>query len=210
MRFNFLFFTSLLLTILTSHLCAQDSENVEPVGRIYNQWDNAYGISVADNFAYVAAGLSGLQIVDVSNPENPEEVGYYNTPGYALAVSAVENLAYVADYTNLGIYDCSEALAVPDDQYIHYPLSFILFPAYPNPFNSVTTIQFGLDKSAPTRLVVYDLHGQLVDVLLDSVMPAGRHSVMWDGSEKSAGVYLVRMKDEGGKMNDVQKIVLLK
>ena len=41
-------------------LFAQDDENVEQVGRIYNQWSSAIDVVVVGNLAYVAAGHSGL------------------------------------------------------------------------------------------------------------------------------------------------------
>ena len=53
-----------------SGLSAQDSENIEQIGRLYSFWDNTEAIDVQGNYAYAAAGLSGLQILDVSNPES--------------------------------------------------------------------------------------------------------------------------------------------
>ena len=48
-------------------------------------------------FAYVADNLSGLRVIDVSNPALPSEVGSIDTPGTARSVSVVGGLAYVAD-----------------------------------------------------------------------------------------------------------------
>jgi len=45
----------------------------------------------------VADGVSGLQIIDVSNPNAPELRGNYNTPGNAHGVAILGNLAFVAD-----------------------------------------------------------------------------------------------------------------
>jgi len=71
-----LFLTIICIIFTVSHeVNAQDHENVEQVGRIYNPWDAARDVVVVADLAYVAAGRSGLQIVDVSNPEHPEEVG---------------------------------------------------------------------------------------------------------------------------------------
>ncbi len=65
-----------ILLILSVVVQAQDHENVEQIGRIYNQWEAALDVVVVENLAYVVTGLSGLQIVYVSNPENPEIIGY--------------------------------------------------------------------------------------------------------------------------------------
>ncbi|MCP4345480.1 MAG: hypothetical protein GY795_08130, partial [Desulfobacterales bacterium] len=56
----------------------------------------AQGVAVVGNTAYVADG-SGLQIIDVSNPESPVIIGTANTPGGAQGVAVVGNTAYVAD-----------------------------------------------------------------------------------------------------------------
>ena len=49
-----------------------------------------------------------------------------------------------------------------------YPSSFILYPSFPNPFNSTVTIPFGLDKSAPTRVAIFDPLGRKVAELIPS------------------------------------------
>lgn len=58
--------------------------------------------------AYVAAGDSGLYIIDVSNALQPIESGFYQTPGKAHAVFVSGNYAYVADDTaGLRVLDVS-------------------------------------------------------------------------------------------------------
>jgi hypothetical protein len=54
-------------------------------------------IQVVGSLAYLAGLNSGLQIVDIQNPEHPTLRGNYDTPGQALAVQVLDNLAYVAD-----------------------------------------------------------------------------------------------------------------
>ena len=83
MRNAILLLTIICITLTVNiNLFARDHENVEQVGRIYNQWDAAYDVVVVGELAYVATGLSGLQIVDISDPENPEIIGYWDdNPG---------------------------------------------------------------------------------------------------------------------------------
>ena len=54
-------------------------------------------VFIKGNYAYVADGFSGLRIIDVSNPAQPGEVGFYVTPGYAWGVAVSGSYAYVAD-----------------------------------------------------------------------------------------------------------------
>ncbi|MFH0727363.1 MAG: hypothetical protein V2B19_13625 [Pseudomonadota bacterium] len=59
---------------------------------------NTFDVTVSGNYAYVTAGESGLQIIDVSNPTSPAIVGAVETPensGVNVAISG--NHVYVAD-----------------------------------------------------------------------------------------------------------------
>ncbi len=85
---------------------------------------------------------------------------------------------------------------------------FKLNAAYPNPFNPTTVIGYRLSVFGQTRLAVYDLLGREVAVLVDSVMPAGAHSVNFDASGLSSGVYLLRL-ESGGEVA-VVRVTLLK
>lgn len=69
-----------------------------------------YDIFVLGNYAYVACGNDGLQIVDISNPNSPYIVGTYDTPGNAYDVDVYVNntYAFVADWSGgLRIIDVS-------------------------------------------------------------------------------------------------------
>jgi hypothetical protein len=57
----------------------------------------ANNVDVSGNFAYVAAGSAGLQVVDVTDRRAPRIVGSLNTPGNANDVRVVGNRVYVAD-----------------------------------------------------------------------------------------------------------------
>lgn len=57
----------------------------------------ARAVAVAGNYAYVAAGVAGLQVVDVSNRAAPFVAGALDTPGEARDVAVAGGVAYVAD-----------------------------------------------------------------------------------------------------------------
>lgn len=57
-----------------------------------------YGVAVAGDYAYATERTMGsLYIFDVSDPYNPAEVGFYDVPGGAINVTAVDDYAFVAD-----------------------------------------------------------------------------------------------------------------
>ncbi len=62
------------------------------------------GIDVSGDFAYVANGQGGLQIIDVSEPESTYIVGEQLTPRSAQGVAIREGLAYVVLTSELGLY----------------------------------------------------------------------------------------------------------
>ena len=78
----------------------------------------------------------------------------------------------------------------------------------PNPFNPMTTIEFGLHEECEVTIRVYTLTGQLVDELVKSTMPAGYHSLTWDASSKPSGVYLYELR--AGNRQLTRKMLLLK
>ena len=71
--------TALLLGTLPA--AAQDAQGVSKVGSIYNHWKSALKVEVQGNYAYVTTGKTGLSVMDISNPAQPSEAGYYITPG---------------------------------------------------------------------------------------------------------------------------------
>jgi len=66
----------------------------------------ANGVALSGNTAFVADGVGGLQIIDVSDPENPNIIGSADTPGYARSVAISDDTAFVADgFEGLQIVD---------------------------------------------------------------------------------------------------------
>ncbi|MBN1187143.1 MAG: T9SS type A sorting domain-containing protein [Bacteroidales bacterium] len=73
-----------------------------------------------------------------------------------------------------------------------------LLENYPNPFSSATTISYSLEKLSPVCLTIYNLHGQKIQTLENSFKNAGKHSVVWDITDKNMmvppGIYICRLK----------------
>jgi len=90
------------------------------------------------------------------------------------------------------------------------PKGFALHQAYPNPFNPSTTIIF--DVPIESRYVVYlqlyDIKGQLVETLINEVLPAGSHSIQWSPQNLASGLYIVQLK--AGQKTFNQKITFIK
>jgi hypothetical protein len=74
--------------------------------------------------------------------------------------------------SGLYIYDLDYATGVGNDSRL--PFNAFLRPNYPNPFNSGTTIEYGLPEAGRVRIDIYDLLGRMVETLIDEEMQAGR------------------------------------
>lgn len=70
-----IFFILLIMSVIVQ---AQEHVNVEKVGQINLSWDDASDVFVQGDYAFVATGRTGLQIVDISDPEQLELVGSFN------------------------------------------------------------------------------------------------------------------------------------
>jgi len=88
------------------------------------------------------------------------------------------------------------------------PTEYALMSAYPNPFNPVTNITYGLPEHVNVQIVVYDLSGKQVETLINEFQTPGYYSVNWDADNLPSGVYLIRM--DSGDYTQTQKVVLVK
>ncbi|MBZ0269717.1 T9SS type A sorting domain-containing protein [bacterium] len=88
-----------------------------------------------------------------------------------------------------------------------------LEPGRPNPTNDFSTISYVLPAPTAVRLDIFDVRGRLVRTLVDSVRPAGRNTIMWNGrtangEQLPAGVYFSRLS--AGEFTQSRKIVLMR
>ena len=88
------------------------------------------------------------------------------------------------------------------------PTSTSLSPNFPNPFNPTTVIAYQLAVSGNVKLSVFDVLGREVAVLVNGVVPAGSHTVTFDASNLTSGMYMYRL-DSGGKVL-TRKMMLVK
>ncbi|NOX36849.1 MAG: T9SS type A sorting domain-containing protein [Calditrichaeota bacterium] len=66
----------------------------------------------------MADGSNGLRIIDVSDPVRPQEVGFFDTGGYAVGIYVNDSYVYVADGGNgLRIIDVSDPVRPQDVGY---------------------------------------------------------------------------------------------
>ncbi len=85
---------------------------------------------------------------------------------------------------------------------------------YPNPFNPTTMISFSVTQTSSfVNLEIFNLKGQKVKQLVNEQLPAGQHSVVWNGKDDSnksvsSGIYFYKIKS--GKYTSTKKMILMK
>jgi len=88
-----------------------------------------------------------------------------------------------------------------------------ILSVHPNPFNPRTSIQLRVDREQPIRVEVVDVRGRRVATILRGRLPAGVHTLVWEGRDNqgaqvASGVYLVRA--EIGTAVHVQRVGLVR
>jgi uncharacterized delta-60 repeat protein len=102
----------------------------------------------------------------------------------------------------------SEPLVSPHNDPTQTPTNYELHPAYPNPFNPSTNITYFLPEAADVTLSIFDVHGRLVDQLVNGHRKSGRHDVTFDASGIPSGIYFYRLSTHDFERTD--KMVLMK
>jgi hypothetical protein len=88
----------------------------EPIvrGRIESDQISFLGVAMQGTYAYVACGLDGVAVIDISNPSAPTIVATHDTPGWAVGV--------VVQAGHLFVVDGSEGLRILDISNPRLPL----------------------------------------------------------------------------------------
>ena len=173
-------------------------------------------IKLEGNSALLSGSYEGtLFVVDISNPNHPQIVGYYDAfDSFRGADFGPDGYIYAAADMSLRVMEqTGQDIYGEDAVSANTPNGISLLSANPNPFNQKAVITFDLDKSGDVRLEIYDVLGRSVGVIHESPLhgwyPSGQHSVVWDASGLSSGVYLIRLTVDSGQ-SAVRKAVLLK
>jgi photosystem II stability/assembly factor-like uncharacterized protein len=88
------------------------------------------------------------------------------------------------------------------------PASYSLMQNYPNPFNPSTAITFDIPSKEHVTLKIYDVLGNLIKEVIDGEKEAGRHTIYFNASNVSSGVYFYELK--AGNYSATRKMLLMK
>jgi len=179
------------------------------VSIVFAGHNHYYARAVVNEIHHVTTGGGGAPLYS-PNPSNPNVVStamayhYCNVEinGGTLHFTALKPDSTILDEFTINVTDIG-------------PLStsstldnYVLYPAYPNPFNPTTNIEFSIPKFEFVTLKVYNILGEEVATLVSERLAAGSYKYDWNASDLAIGVYMYRL--QAGEFVDVKKMILMK
>ena len=88
------------------------------------------------------------------------------------------------------------------------PKEYSISQNYPNPFNPTTKINFVVKEEGVVKIKIYDILGREITTLINKEYAIGKHSVNFNGTNLTSGVYFYRI--EINSFSDTKKMLLLR
>ncbi|MCF7918209.1 T9SS type A sorting domain-containing protein [Candidatus Gracilibacteria bacterium] len=106
---------------------------------------------------------------------------------------------------SLNLTDPNGTTGVSDE---NIPANYSLSQNYPNPFNPSTMIEFSIPEASYVSLKIYDMLGREVETLINEQVSVGTHSLSWNASHLSSGLYIYKV--QAGSFTQTKKMILMK
>ncbi len=137
-----------------------------------------------------------------------------NTAPYNVIGISMANALYLAS-DHLPVFADFEFEILTDiNERIENPVEFYLFQNYPNPFNPETIINFSFNAKSGifsgrqfVSLKVFDILGREISVLVNGILTPGTHSVKFDGTGLSSGVYFYALSVNGSVLTRKMQLI---
>ena len=121
-----------------------------------------------------------------------------------IKVEAVDNVFFDMSNANFSI----SPIGIHNNQ-TGTPVEFGLFQNFPNPFNPVTIVSFGIPKKSAVTLKVYDAVGREISTLVNNEIKAeGYYNIEFNAALLPSGIYYYRL--QAGEFADTKKMILVK
>ncbi|MBK7105283.1 MAG: T9SS type A sorting domain-containing protein [Ignavibacteriae bacterium] len=187
---------------------------------------------LSDSIRVIQNGANPIEVLATGNPTDGGTIigdGIYGE-GSQASITATPNTGWKFDnWTENGSIVSTDSVFVfkviakkeivanfsplTDIVYNDIPEEYNLMQNYPNPFNPSTSISFSLPENSKVILSVYNLLGQKLLEIDNKNYSTGNHSIDFDGSKLTSGVYLYTIQAIGASGKNYQntkKMILLK
>ncbi len=181
-----------------------------------------------DTKYYPVAEIQKIDFSDVSTINSQIVLHFLDSTNIAFPLKNIKDVQFTEDTTKkeykiiLALNDNTQSTLEFDKIYkleittpsaVGEEIAFVnISDNYPNPFQNNTTIEFSLLIDCHVEIVVYDLFGNLIKSIDNSLYSKGKHSVAWDGksadgSDITPGVYYCTIRsDKGAIINKMLKV----
>jgi len=143
-------------------------------------------VSYNDNYTYINAWSIGT-------PYHPERI-LFNT--------------YHADNSRDGLYRQPQSTGIGTP--LQIASGFEVSPIYPNPFNGQAQFRVTVRQQGQMDIRVYNILGELQQVLYQGRLSAGTHSFRLQSSDFASGIYFLIVTNDRGRNSSFQKLIIMK
>lgn len=159
---------------------------------------NNYGFDVerrSDNEVWKKIGF----VQGSGNSNSPKKYSYIDKPN---AGSSFNYRLKQIDTDGKYVYSPEVEVKLED------PADFSVKQNFPNPFNPATMIEYSIPSDNNVEIKVFNVLGMEVATLLNENEQAGVHSVEFDASNLSSGIYFYKIVS--GNYYEIKKMILLR
>ncbi|MEA3285807.1 MAG: S8 family serine peptidase [Candidatus Marinimicrobia bacterium] len=193
--------------------------SLDSVGHLHQANESQFDVFQTDEFEGIAGGDTHLLVYDTDSL-------YFFQRDEFWTIQKVYSAQHL-DIRGIKHNDQYAVVVTPDTMFVYnlhnllpiYPPGRLtpdiaqMFPAYPNPFNPSTSIQYELPKTTDVTFTIYDILGRNIWTYQESAKPAGYYSLQWNGlnhhgKQAASGVYLISFSTP--EFRAVQKAVLIR
>lgn len=184
--------------------------DVRPLSDLGQSWEFEVVTNIRDKVKLTFAGLEQVpQEFEIWLVDEALKISQNlrDTNNYSVAVASGNNpkrLKLVVGNQHFVEDQVSKAVIIPE--------TYDLSQNFPNPFNPVTTIRYGLPRDERVTLKIYNLMGEEVATLVrNEQKKAGYHTAIWNGRNDAdkmvSGVYFLQMR--AGDFVQTRKMLLI-
>jgi photosystem II stability/assembly factor-like uncharacterized protein len=160
--------------------------------------DRFSGIAMSTSSNVTAVGIEGM-IMQTTDGGNTWEPYVQRTDHHLWDVFFIDedNGTIVGEGGRIFGTKPGGIVSVESNHTNELPKQFVLNQNYPNPFNPNTIIQFSISSTAFVTLEIFNVLGELIDVLVSEELIAGTYNYNWSALGLTSGIYLYRLKSDG-------------
>lgn len=180
-----------------------------------------HNIETYGNYGIIGHYSAGVRIINISNPDNPVEIAWYDTYPQNNAQSyngcwgvyMLPSGKIIASDRQTGLYVLKTTFPLTDitsGVNGSIPDGYLLKQNFPNPFNPSTKISFEIPVNSQVSLRIYSMEGKELATLINDRRDAGRYEVSFDAGKYglASGTYLYRIT--AGEFSQSKKMTLVK